>query len=161
GSDGCSPTASMNRVARQDTQPAASSHSPPKHSARPGAKRGPAGGTMPGGAALIVSRGRAEGLRQAGAKILTRLFLAPGGRRMPGHGLGSRLAVFLPGALLALTSAVAVAGRSGAPEGQPAARVDYARDVRPLFAARCVACHGAQVQRNGLRLDSPQQAIRG
>src|SRR5437870_13319242 len=33
-------------------------------------------------------------------------------------------------------------------------RVDYLRGVKPIFAARCYACHGALQQRNGLRLDT-------
>ena len=32
--------------------------------------------------------------------------------------------------------------------------VDYAREVKPLLAARCVACHGALKQKGGLRLDT-------
>src|SRR5262245_9092139 len=31
--------------------------------------------------------------------------------------------------------------------------VDYARDVRPIFARACVGCHGPEKQRGGLRLD--------
>src|SRR5437588_1610676 len=33
-------------------------------------------------------------------------------------------------------------------------RVDYARGVKPIFTARCLACHGALQQKNGLRLDT-------
>src|SRR6266542_4218265 len=33
-------------------------------------------------------------------------------------------------------------------------RVDYVRNVKPIFAARCYACHGALQQKNGLRLDT-------
>jgi hypothetical protein len=37
----------------------------------------------------------------------------------------------------------------------PAAeRVDYLRDVKPLLAARCYACHGALQQKSGLRVDT-------
>ncbi|MEO8499090.1 MAG: DUF1549 domain-containing protein, partial [Planctomycetota bacterium] len=32
--------------------------------------------------------------------------------------------------------------------------VDYARDVKPIFKARCYACHGALKQESGLRLDT-------
>ncbi|REK19306.1 MAG: DUF1553 domain-containing protein [Planctomycetota bacterium] len=31
--------------------------------------------------------------------------------------------------------------------------VDFARDVRPILAARCFECHGAEVQESGLQLD--------
>lgn len=34
------------------------------------------------------------------------------------------------------------------------AAVDYARDIKPLFKARCYACHGALKQKSGLRLDT-------
>jgi hypothetical protein len=33
-------------------------------------------------------------------------------------------------------------------------RVDYLRDVKPILARRCYACHGALKQRAGLRLDT-------
>src|SRR3954451_22290214 len=35
-----------------------------------------------------------------------------------------------------------------------AERVDYLRGVKPIFTARCLACHGALQQKNGLRLDT-------
>src|SRR5579885_2988589 len=33
-------------------------------------------------------------------------------------------------------------------------RVDYLREVKPLLAGRCYACHGALQQKGGLRLDT-------
>ncbi len=36
----------------------------------------------------------------------------------------------------------------------PATGVDYLRDVKPILAARCFACHGAVRQKAGLRLDA-------
>lgn len=36
----------------------------------------------------------------------------------------------------------------------PGQTVDYARDIKPIFAASCYACHGAIKQRGGLRLDT-------
>ena len=39
--------------------------------------------------------------------------------------------------------------------------VDYARDVKPLLAKQCVACHGAEKPRGALRLDTGAAAIRG
>jgi hypothetical protein len=36
----------------------------------------------------------------------------------------------------------------------PAAEVDYLREVKPILAARCFACHGAVRQKAGLRLDA-------
>jgi hypothetical protein len=44
----------------------------------------------------------------------------------------------------------------------PAAqRVDYAREVRPLFAARCSSCHGEKKQKGNYRLDTREAALRG
>jgi mono/diheme cytochrome c family protein len=39
--------------------------------------------------------------------------------------------------------------------------VDYMRDVKPLFARHCYACHGAEKQRSGLRLDTAKAAFLG
>src|SRR5919108_391153 len=47
---------------------------------------------------------------------------------------------------------------------QPSAvapRVDYDKEVRPLLAQHCYACHGDEVQQAGLRLDRRQAALRG
>ncbi len=42
-----------------------------------------------------------------------------------------------------------------------AAGVDFARQVEPILRARCYACHGAQTQQKGLRLDRSADAWRG
>ncbi len=39
--------------------------------------------------------------------------------------------------------------------------VDFARDVYPLLAAKCFACHGADLQEGQLRLDARSAALRG
>jgi len=39
--------------------------------------------------------------------------------------------------------------------------VDYLRDVKPILAKNCYACHGADKQRSGLRLDSAASLLRG
>lgn len=39
--------------------------------------------------------------------------------------------------------------------------VRFLEDIEPLFAARCQACHGAEQQMNGLRLDRRAEALRG
>jgi mono/diheme cytochrome c family protein len=51
---------------------------------------------------------------------------------------------------------------SAAPAASPpvAAPVDFARDVQPLLAAKCVDCHGPAKQKGGLRLDRPA-ALKG
>src|SRR5207247_1667732 len=38
--------------------------------------------------------------------------------------------------------------------GPPADAVDYARDIKPILAARCYACHAAIKQKGSLRLDT-------
>jgi hypothetical protein len=40
-------------------------------------------------------------------------------------------------------------------------KVDFARDIEPLLAKRCVVCHGAGQQMSGLRLDSREAALKG
>ena len=64
--------------------------------------------------------------------------------------------------------AVAVAAACGlcapaAAQLPPAANeaVDFERQVQPLFAQRCYACHGEGNQMNGLRLDRKADALRG
>lgn len=36
---------------------------------------------------------------------------------------------------------------------QQPAKVDFRRDVQPIFQANCVGCHGPALQMNGFRLD--------
>ncbi|MCB9913927.1 MAG: PSD1 domain-containing protein [Planctomycetes bacterium] len=43
----------------------------------------------------------------------------------------------------------------------PQDAIDYARDVAPLFEARCVECHGAEKRKAGLRLDSGAAVLAG
>jgi mono/diheme cytochrome c family protein len=44
---------------------------------------------------------------------------------------------------------------------QPAAKVDFALDIRPLFEKHCYACHGEKKQEAGLRLDVRTAALAG
>src|SRR5947208_16821932 len=39
--------------------------------------------------------------------------------------------------------------------------VDFARDIRPIFAERCYSCHGPEKQKSGLRLDARDKAMAG
>src|SRR4051794_41057297 len=39
--------------------------------------------------------------------------------------------------------------------------VDFEKQVQPLLAQKCYACHGEEVQQSGLRLDRRQAAMRG
>jgi ankyrin repeat protein/mono/diheme cytochrome c family protein len=49
----------------------------------------------------------------------------------------------------------------GQAAGAETAKVDFARDVQPLFKAHCVKCHGPKMQKNGFRLDRRSDAMRG
>jgi hypothetical protein len=64
----------------------------------------------------------------------------------------SRVAVLTAFAVLSLPFAVAA---------QPPRRVDFRDDVQPILRARCYACHGAEQQMNGFRLDRRADALRG
>src|SRR5262249_11583252 len=43
--------------------------------------------------------------------------------------------------------------------GQSSSKVDFARDVQPLFKEHCVGCHGPSQQMQGLRLDRRRDAM--
>ncbi len=45
--------------------------------------------------------------------------------------------------------------------GLSADEVDFQRDVQPLLAARCFACHGPEEQESGLRLDRTDARMQG
>jgi len=59
-----------------------------------------------------------------------------------------------------LVVALAVSGGK-TPSAQPAKPVDFARDVKPVLAKHCVACHGPDKQRGDLRLDRRADALAG
>jgi len=42
-----------------------------------------------------------------------------------------------------------------------AAKVDFKKDVQPIFRANCIGCHGPTQQKNGFRLDRRSAAMRG
>ena len=46
-------------------------------------------------------------------------------------------------------------------QGVAANAVDYAKDIKPVIAANCYRCHGANMQKGGLRLDTATLAIKG
>ncbi len=58
---------------------------------------------------------------------------------------------------LALAAAL-VAGAGTAPAEE---RIDYLKQIKPLLAERCYACHGALKQEGGLRLDTAAHAKAG
>ena len=63
-----------------------------------------------------------------------------------------------PAFLLALLAAPAVAADLPPAAGR---RVEFDRDVRPLLVKHCLACHGPDKQRGGLRLDRKADALKG
>ncbi|HXJ95414.1 MAG TPA: ankyrin repeat domain-containing protein [Terriglobia bacterium] len=59
----------------------------------------------------------------------------------------------------AVTILLACAG--GAPLAQTPVKVDFGRDVQPIFQANCYGCHGPSQQMAGFRLDRRSDAMRG
>jgi hypothetical protein len=57
-----------------------------------------------------------------------------------------------------MLSAIALAGVAWRASGD---EVDFARDVRPVLAARCFECHGPEQQESGLRLDRTDTLLAG
>ena len=41
------------------------------------------------------------------------------------------------------------------------AKVDFGKEIQPIFAARCYKCHGPKKQEGGLRLDLKDRALEG
>ena len=62
--------------------------------------------------------------------------------------------------LVAFLTLIPLAGASGDPPKAPPA-VDFARDVSPILTKHCVACHGPDKQKGGLRLDRAADALAG
>src|SRR6266581_9016395 len=69
-----------------------------------------------------------------------------------------------PGLLVVLACALAWS-RGNTQEAGPAQgagqSIHFVRDVWPILEARCVACHGPQKQRGGVRLDRRETALAG
>lgn len=73
------------------------------------------------------------------------------------------LLALLTGAALTLSAAEAKKAPLDLSKLPPAASgpVDFARDIQPLFAAKCYSCHGVEKQKGGLRLDIKVAALEG
>jgi len=56
--------------------------------------------------------------------------------------------------------AVFLAGQA-LPEQPQESRVDFYRDVRPIFTVHCTRCHSADARKGGLRLDTREHALKG
>ena len=51
--------------------------------------------------------------------------------------------------------------QTSAQQPAPAPKVDFVRDIQPIFQEHCYECHGADKQMNGFRLDRRHAAFRG
>src|SRR2546422_9655103 len=47
------------------------------------------------------------------------------------------------------------------PDSASSEKVDFAKDIQPIFEKSCYACHGAKQQMAGLRLDAKKLAFEG
>ncbi|HEU0010402.1 MAG TPA: c-type cytochrome domain-containing protein, partial [Verrucomicrobiae bacterium] len=63
----------------------------------------------------------------------------------------------------ALTVVVSVLEAAGAGELPPPAarKVDYAKDIEPIFSAHCYDCHGPKKRESALHLDTRTGAMKG
>jgi len=62
---------------------------------------------------------------------------------------------------LLATAALAACATDGTFSAQTSDKVDFARDVQPIFRQNCYGCHGPRQQNNNLRLDRRRDAMRG
>jgi mono/diheme cytochrome c family protein len=69
-----------------------------------------------------------------------------------------RRGVFVLGSLTAIYGTVATANQSGLITATPEQAAHFESKVRPVFVAKCLACHGEKEQIAGLRLDKPISA---
>lgn len=76
----------------------------------------------------------------------------------------SRIAGIIGGVLIACSVFVAVRAEKVAREFETdrdsATTIDFARDVLPILAGKCIRCHGPETQEAGLRLDTRSAATR-
>ena len=72
----------------------------------------------------------------------------------------TRVTALIVSAAVCLLGAVFAARVPGVVHAQ-AQRVDFARDVQPIFRQHCYGCHGTTQQMNGFRLDRRRDAMRG
>lgn len=63
--------------------------------------------------------------------------------------------------LLTIPAAVLTSGAAGATPPPADPRIDFIRDIQPIFSANCHECHGAKESKNGLRLDRRRNALEG
>ena len=63
---------------------------------------------------------------------------------------------------LSVALLLAVPGMNAAELPPPAqVKVDFARDIQPIFERSCLSCHGPQRPKSGFRLDNRESALKG
>ena len=67
----------------------------------------------------------------------------------------------LCGALACLLACVPLRAADVALPPAAKTKIEFARDIEPLLAKRCLSCHGAQQQMSGLRLDQKESRAQG
>jgi len=73
-----------------------------------------------------------------------------------------RLGTVALAAAFVLAAMAGLRAQTSPPAGPPAGPpLDFNSDIRPIFVNRCTGCHGASVQRAGLRLDDREAAMKG
>jgi mono/diheme cytochrome c family protein len=73
--------------------------------------------------------------------------------------------ILLTAGIAAVLGAIQAASPQASPQIKPPqvkkVKIDYQRDIAPLFQTRCYSCHGPALQTNGLRLDVRAAAMAG
>jgi len=64
-------------------------------------------------------------------------------------------------ALFGLVAATALAADGKMPPASTKTDVTFATDIKPIFDASCVKCHGGDKAKAGLRLDSLENTLKG
>ncbi|WLD11243.1 c-type cytochrome domain-containing protein [Planctellipticum variicoloris] len=65
------------------------------------------------------------------------------------------------GLALALTVPFAASARADDLPPPAKRKIEFSKDIQPLFAKHCVDCHGEQKKESGLRLDNRDEALNG
>jgi mono/diheme cytochrome c family protein len=65
----------------------------------------------------------------------------------------------LSSVVIIIFAAIVVTLNNWHPNAAAQQKVDFVRDIQPIFATSCAGCHGAKKQAAGLRLDSPKIAL--
>src|SRR5215472_385576 len=83
--------------------------------------------------------------------------------RLVHFGLSLRGFLLLAGLVAGFSSAPAMAQNAATYPAvtQPVSKVDFARDVLPIFRQNCGGCHGSSQQQAGLRLDRKSSVMKG